>query len=362
MLRGFRHTLFLLLQVGISVSGIIAVVLYPDSWKSVLICVAGATAASLLCERVAARYLRRTLGRLRRLADRLGHGRPAAPLEAHPGDDFYKLVSAINMVSARLAKAAAEEKRLNQQLRRTEKLAVIGELAASVAHEINNPLDGIQNCARIARRSIEDRERLEQMLDLMDGGLKRIELIVRRLLTLARQHVTRPERADLCELIDATLGPLADDLRRRGVRVRREHPAGPMPVSVDPPLLQQAFANLVYNAADAMPEGGELLIRVRRESEEDGSPIRIEFCDDGVGIPPENLGKVFEPFFTTKGGEKGTGLGLSIAARIVDAHHGAISVAPRSPRGVTFTVRLPALGAEPATARSSAASASRCNP
>jgi signal transduction histidine kinase len=200
------------------------------------------------------------------------------------------------------------------------------------------------------------------MLDLMDGGLKRIELIVRRLLTLARQHVTRPERADLCELIDATLGPLADDLRRRGVRVRREHPAGPMPVSVDPPLLQQAFANLVYNAADAMPEGGELLIRVRRESEEDGSPIRIEFCDDGVGIPPENLGKVFEPFFTTKGGEKGTGLGLSIAARIVDAHHGAISVAPRSPRGVTFTVRLPALGAEPATARSSAASASRCNP
>ena len=343
MLRGFRHTLFLLLQLGIVISGAGAVALYPDSWPSVLICVGGSVIASLICERIASKYLGRTLGRLRRLADQVGRGRPAPPMQTHPGDDFYKLISAINLVSTRLSEAAAEEQRLSEQLRRTEKLAVVGELAANVAHEINNPLDGIQNCARIARRAIDDRERVVQMLDLMDSGLERIELIVRRLLTLSRQHVIRPQRADLRAVIDATIGLISDDFERRGLRVSVDGDDHSTLAHVDPPLLEQAFLNLMGNAADSMSEHGELSVRIRRESGQGGALVRIDFADDGAGIDPHDLPHIFEPFFTTKGGERGTGLGLSIAARIIDAHHGSISVAARQPRGTVFTVRIPCL-------------------
>ncbi len=346
MLRGFRHTLFLLLQLGIVISGAGAVALYPDSWPSVLICVGGSVIASLICERIASKYLGHTLGGLRRLADQVGRGRPAQPMQTHPGDDFYKLISAINLVSTRLTEAAAEEQRLSQQLRRTEKLAVVGELAANVAHEINNPLDGIQNCARIARRAIDDRERVEQMLDLMDNGLERIELIVRRLLTLSRQHVIRPQRADLRSVIDSTIGLISTDFERRGLSVSVDSDDHSTLAHVDPPLLEQAFLNLMGNAADSMSVSGELSVRIRRETGEPGALVRIDFADDGAGIDPDVLPHIFEPFFTTKGGERGTGLGLSIAARIIDAHHGSISVAPREPRGTVFTVRIPCLRTE----------------
>lgn len=352
MLRGFRHTLFLLLQLGIVISGAGAVALYPDSWPSVLICVAGSVIASLICERIASKYLGRTLGRLRRLTDQLGHGRPVQPLETQPGDDFYKLISAINLVSTRLDEATVEEKRLNEKLRRTEKLAVLGELAANVAHEVNNPLDGIQNCLRIARRSLDDQERVRQMLDLMDSGLERIELIVRRLLTLARQQVIRPQRADLRSVIDSTVKMAADDFERRGLRISVSGDGRAALAHVDPPLLEQAFLNLMNNAADSMSEGGELSISVKRVAAEPGAPIQIDFCDDGAGIDAEDLPHIFEPFFTTKGGEKGTGLGLSIAARIIDAHHGSIGVAAREPRGAVFTIRIPSLpGGQPSTSR-----------
>lgn len=350
MLRGFRHTLFLLIQIGVVVSAGVALLIWPESWRAVAVCLIGALLATLICERIASRYLRRTLGRLRRVADDLGHGRQPTALEAQPGDDFYKLVSAINLVATRLSEASQEEKRLQDELRRRERLAFLGELAASVAHEVNNPLDGIQNCSRILRRSLDDPQRARQMLDLIDNGLARIHLIVRRLLTLAREHVIRPVEARMRDVVEAALAASATDLEDREIRVQKHYELAEDWVSVDPPLLEQVFVNILRNAAESMSHGGELTVTVRGETcALDGATERgrcnavcVDIADTGAGIAPDVLPRIFEPFYTTRARGRGTGLGLAIAARIVDAHDGAITVRSELGRGTVFSVRIPA--------------------
>lgn len=391
MFRRFRHKLLILLQAGIVVSGAVALALRPSAWPAVLVCVLGSTLAAHVCGRITRRYLNATLGRLRRVADDVGHGHPVATLDVQPGHDLYKLNAAINLLAARLAEAAEKERRLQDELRRRERLAFLGELAATVAHEVNNPLDGVQNCARILRRSLSDRQRSGQMLDLIDSGLARIELIVRRLLTLARQHVVRPTPTRIADVLSGAIEAVRPKIDGRGIQVLRrfETDEGAL---VDRPLLEQVFVNLMLNAADSMPAGGELTIAVRREpvrpdrspphetaepaggrgvagagsggdgpepasagahgagrtADAGGGPdgghiLCIDVVDTGTGISPDVLPHIFEPFFTTKSDGKGTGLGLAIASRIVDAHRGTLSVAPRAGGGTIFTVRLPAL-------------------
>lgn len=346
-----------MLQVGVVISGGVALLVAPSAWQPVGICVVGALISSLICERAARRYLHRTLGGLRRVADDLGRGRPTATIEAQPGDDFHKLVSAINLVGTRLADASQEEKRLHEQLRRSERMAFLGELAATVAHEVNNPLDGVQNCARILRRSFDNPERAEQMLDLIDSGLGRIDLIVRRLLTLAREHVIRPVESHLNTVIDSAVEVVSTKIEGSGISVVRRLEAADDRASVDPQLLEQVFVNLLLNAIDSMPEGGELTITTRREVAAEstcgephgqGAVLCVDVADTGVGIAADVLPHIFEPFYTTKARGRGTGLGLPIAARIVDAHRGAINVGSRDGGGTVFAVRLPALATEAA--------------
>ncbi len=355
MLRGFRHTLFLLLQVGVIISAAVALAIWPDAWRPIAVCAAGALVSSLICERLASRYLRNTLGRLRRIADDLGRGRQPAPLTLPTGGDFHKLVNAINLVASRLAEASREEQRLHEELRRRERLAFLGELAASVAHEVNNPLDGIQNCCRILRRSLDDPRRARQMLDLIDNGLERIDLIVRRLLTLASEHVIRPEDVRVRDVVEAALQATGTKFDERNIRIRRQYEMQDDYASADPPLLEQVFVNILLNAVDSMPDGGELTIRITCQqlglkSEEDSGiqcdAVCVAITDTGTGIAPDVLPHIFEPFYTTKGRGRGTGLGLAIATRIVDAHRGTIEVHSEPGRGTTFTVRIPA--AQPA--------------
>ncbi|QOJ14873.1 MAG: hypothetical protein HRU75_09565 [Planctomycetia bacterium] len=344
MIRGFGHALFYLLALGVLLSGGAALAANPGAWQAILICVTGALATSLICERLARRYLRSTLGALRRVADDVGHGRPASAIEAHPGDDFYKLASAINLVAARLSEATRRQRELHDELRRRERLAFLGELAATVAHEVNNPLDGVQSCVRILRRS-EDPVRAAQMLDLIDSGLGRIAMIVRRLLTLARENVIKPTptpvRVVLTRAITAVQAMLG-----AGITLQRLDSDEPDVAAVDPQLLEQVFVNLLTNAADSMPGGGALVVAQR--CEQVGNPdraaglVHVSIRDTGHGIPPDLLPHIFEPFVTTKRDGKGTGLGLPIAARIIDAHHGALTVETHEDApGVTFHVRIP---------------------
>lgn len=354
MLHRLRHTLFLVVQLGIVAGGAFAVLIEPQSWIGVLICIGSGFIASYVCERIARLLLRRTLDRLRRAASDLGSPGDSADVIPARGDEFYRLIHAVNAAGARLAAAADSERKLLEELKRRERLAFLGELAASVAHEVNNPLDGVQNCARILRRSLDDPPRVQQMLGLIDDGLSRIELIVRRLLTLARENVIKPSEIRVRDVVDAALHSVAEALARRGVRVTC-NTEGDDRVRADGLLLQQVFVNLLSNAADAMTDGGSIRITTQREGPEgelSNVPkcarwIRIDVADSGAGIPPENLPHIFEPFYTTKRQGRGTGLGLAIAARIIEAHQGTIEVQPRGvdDRGAVFTLRLPALSA-----------------
>ena len=345
MFRRFRHRLFVLLDACILFTGAVAWLLWPAQWPAIAVCVGGGLLSALLCERLARGYLRRTLGSLRRAADDIGHGRRMEPLEAQPGDDMYKLVSAINLLAERLARASEEELRLQEELRRRERLAFLGELAASVAHEVNNPLDGIQNCSRILRRSLGEPQRARQMLDLIDGGLARIEMIVRRLLTLARENTIRPVEAHVRQVAEAAIRSVRERVESRGVRIETHWTDADDRADIDALLIEHVFSNLLLNAADSMPGGGRIALRVSRETgghADGGDAIRVEIEDDGVGIAPDLLPHLFDPFVTTKTDGKGTGLGLAIAARIVDAHHGSITVHPKPAQGTVFAVQLPA--------------------
>ena len=360
MLRGFRHRLFLLLQAGIVLSGALAILLYREAWAAILIVVIGSVAASVVCERIASVYLRNTLGRLRRVADDIGHGRDGVQLTTQPGDDFHKLVKAINAVASRLADATREESRLQDELRRRERLAFLGELAATVAHEVNNPLDGLQNCTRILRRSLSDSARTEQMLGLIEDGLERIELIVRRLLTLARHNVIRPIDVSMRSVLESATAAVQSRLDTNGVTVSWGPLTSQDRVAADAALLEQVFVNLMINAVDSMPGGGRITLEI--ESSQAAQPggeacVAVRVTDTGGGIPADVLPHIFEPFFTTKQGGRGTGLGLPIAARIVDAHRGRIEVEPRPDGGTIFTVTLPQCGPRPAIESAPAAPA-----
>jgi len=344
MFRRFRHRLFVLLDAGILLTGALASLIWPAQWPAIAVCVGGGLISALVCERMARGYLRRTLGSLRRAADDIGHGRRMETLAAQPGDDMYKLVIAINLLADRLARASEEELRLQEELRRRERLAFLGELAASVAHEVNNPLDGVQNCSRILRRSLDEPQRARQMLDLIDGGLARIEMIVRRLLTLARENSIRPVQTHVRSVVEAAILSVRERIESRGTRIETAWSGGDDRAEIDPLLIEHVFANLLLNAADSMPDGGCITVRVSRPASDgpDAAGIRIEIEDEGVGIAPDLLPRLFDPFVTTKTDGKGTGLGLAIAARIVDAHHGSISVHPRPANGTVFAVQLPA--------------------
>lgn len=344
MLRGFRHRLFLLLHALVAISGIVAWVVYPDAGGAILVCVAGSMLATWICDRLAARYVRSTLGQLRRSAEKLGRGQLETSLEAQPGDDLYKFVNAINLIASRLSESAAEEQRLHEELRRRERLAFLGELAATVAHEVNNPLDGLQNCVRILRRSQGDPRRVAQMLDLIDSGLTRIELIVRRLLTLASEHVIRPEKVRLGDVIHSAIEIAQTRLDAAEVSVRVECRVADDTAAVDPPLLAQVFVNLLTNAADSMAAGGVIDVAIkpaagaaRRRPER----LVVSVADRGAGIAEEVRPHIFEPFYTTKQGGRGSGLGLALVTRIVDAHEGDVDVMPREGGGTVFTVSLP---------------------
>jgi two-component system sensor histidine kinase HydH len=232
-----------------------------------------------------------------------------------------------------------EIKRLEAQLRRAEKQAAIGRLAAGVAHEIRNPLSSIRGFAQFLGRSLKDRPREQDYAATMVAEVDRINGVVSNLLSLARPVEARPEDCSIPERIDHVLRLVADEARAREIRIRADVAPGLESWRADPAQLTQALLNLLLNALQAASPGGSVRIGAARD--ENGA-LRIEVSDDGPGIPAENLERIFDPFFTTR--SHGTGLGLTIVQQIVEAHQGEIKA--ESPigeggGGCRFTVRLP---------------------
>ncbi len=235
--------------------------------------------------------------------------------------------------------AKNEELRVvSQQLWQTAKLATMGELAASIAHELNNPLATVTLRVESLLRQAPPGDPKRNVLKVIEQEVERMGALVANLLQFSR---TTPQIStlDVREEIDKTLDLIYYHLRKFGIRVVREFAADAPMIRADRQQLRQLFLNLFANASDAMPQGGMLTIRVAA-SQQDPQQIFVEIADTGLGIPPELAPKITDPFFTTKPEGKGTGLGLAICQRIVQEHHGALEIISTGVPGHGTTVRI----------------------
>ena len=218
-----------------------------------------------------------------------------------------------------------------------EKAAAIGRLAASLAHEINNPLQSLNNCLHLSLRPDLVLEKKEMYLSLAQDELKRLIAIVNGMLNFYRPATgeTRSETS-INRLLNDVLALLGKQLEHGKIEVELDlDPSLPLVLAI-PNNLRQVFLNLILNAVDAMPDGGRLGIVTHQSDDEQ---VGVIIRDTGRGIPAGNLSRIYEPFFTTK--EKGTGLGLSISYGIVEAHKGKMRVESSSDTGTTFSLKFP---------------------
>jgi len=257
-------------------------------------------------------------------------------------------------MARRLAEASASVQHIQEQLVRYQRLATIGDLGAGSAHEIKNLLGIVGVAAHYLRGKLsEGNEKLATHLDTIEKQVRRCNEIVMGLMALSRGP--RPAQAsfDLREMVDDVAALMEFGLSRRGIRVRRQYAADLPNVLGSSNDVKHVFINLILNARDAMPEGGELRIvlmpasiPVRADGQAGGTAVSASVIDTGEGIPAEALGRVFERFFTTKADRGGTGLGLAICRDIVNAHNGIIQAQSTPGRGTTVQVLLPAAHAE----------------
>jgi len=232
----------------------------------------------------------------------------------------------------------AELKRTQAQLIQSTKLAAIGELAANIAHEINNPLTSVLGFASYLAEQVPPGRPMREELDLIQEEAGRARDIVRDLLHFSRQREFSSQITDLNVVLEQTLAMVRRQGALDSITLQEHYAPGLAPVEVDVPRIKQVFLNLINNAVYVMKDGGSLTIR----SSASGDMVQVEVIDTGTGILPEHIDRIFEPFFTTKPDVSGTGLGLSVSLGIVQSHGGTIEVKSEVGRGSTFTVKLPA--------------------
>jgi two-component system sensor histidine kinase HydH len=233
----------------------------------------------------------------------------------------------------------SEIKRLEEQVRRTEKLAAIGRLAAGVAHEIRNPLSSIRGFAYLLGRGHAEETPAREYADVMVREIDRINHVVTDLLNFARPMALEPEPGMLADLIDHVVALVSADAKTHGVSIHVDCEPGMPQVVLDPNQITQALLNLMLNAITAMETGGT--VEIRAWLVHHGQGVRIQVEDNGPGIDPEAREKIFEPFYTTR--ERGAGLGLAMVRKIAENHDGSVEVAsppPGKTGGTRFTLYL----------------------
>jgi len=230
-----------------------------------------------------------------------------------------------------------ERKRLEQQLRRTERIAELGTLASGMAHEIGTPMNVILGRAEYLLGRVKE-EPIQKGLQTIITQVERITKVMNQLLAFARRK--SPERVPLAlhEVLEHSLEMFEQRFGHSRIDVTLDTDDSRPNILADPDQLSQVLINLIMNAIHAMPEGGNLRIGITS----DGDRVKLTVADSGHGIPPDALKKVFEPFFTTKEFGKGTGLGLTVVKGILEEHGGSIDVESEEGKGTTFTIVLPA--------------------
>jgi two-component system sensor histidine kinase HydH len=229
-----------------------------------------------------------------------------------------------------------EVRRLQEEIRRQEKLAALGGLAAGVAHEIRNPLSSIKGLASYFAGQFEEGSEAKEATGVMIQEVDRLNRVITELLEFARPADVKHRMTDLASLLARSLQLIQQDAAAQNIHVALDSENGACQAWIDPDRMAQCLLNLYLNAIQAMDSGGTLSVSCRTETPE---YVSILVSDTGRGIAPEHLGQIFDPYFTTKG--KGTGLGLAIVHKIVEAHLGRLKVESSPGQGSTFTLQIP---------------------
>ena len=253
--------------------------------------------------------------------------------------EAYKKIVSLNET---LNSYVEQLERTQKQLIQVEKMKSLGQLSASIAHEINNPLAGLLVYTRLLQKllltSSLDRNKALDILSKMDLAITHSSKLVSNLLDFARQTPPDLKPVEISKVIDQAISLVGHQAQLTKIKlIREETPSLPL-VKGDSGQLQQVLINLIVNAIQAMPNGGELKII----SFTDGDLVKVAIQDIGEGIPPENMDKLFTPFFSTRDEVKGVGLGLAVSYGIIQSHGGNIEVQSQLGKGSTFTVSLPA--------------------
>jgi PAS domain S-box-containing protein len=241
---------------------------------------------------------------------------------------------------------ATQERKIQEVIRESEKLTAAARMSATVAHEINNPLEAVGNLIFLAKSSPDASDSVVEYLGIAEQELERVSHIAKQTLGFYRESKV-PERIELPTLIEYVLKLCDNKLENKHVAVDREFTVCPAILGI-PGELKQVISNLITNAADAVSDNGRIWIRLSCLEEQTGTVVCVEVEDDGPGISPEHVARIFEPFYTTKK-NVGTGLGLWVSKEIVESHGGWIDFRPRSEdrsRGAAFKVFLPSVGEE----------------
>jgi signal transduction histidine kinase len=317
-----------------------------DAWKRYLVfSVVTALVPNLILVALVIRIISRPLRRLTEAAVTVAAGEYGARVEVESNDEVGLLASSFNQMSRKMADDIERLRAMSDQLVRTEKLAAAGTLAAGVAHEVNNPLASISSLVQILQARVpadsEDEPSAEtrEMLRVISQQIARITQVLREMTDFARQRAPARAPLDVARAVEASLRLASFDENFKRLTLTTDfEPEAPL-VSADADQLQQVFLNLLLNARDAMPEGGDLKVSTRYDAR--AAEILIEIADTGAGIATEHLAHVFDPFFTTKPAGRGTGLGLAVCYSIITAHGGRIEIAPNDSRGTRVIVTLP---------------------
>jgi len=251
---------------------------------------------------------------------------------SHLSEAFNRMIDAIYDRDLKIKEKA------QNQLAQSEKLASLGRLAAGIAHEINNPLTGVLTYSSMLKDDLAGTEYVDDLNVIIDETL-RCRKIVKEVLDFARETRMEKEYTEINKVLNGALAILEKHVNLRKVKLNIIFADNIPPILVDVNQMKSVINNLALNAADAMPDGGELKIETSFIEEE--NCVSISFKDQGSGISSENLGKIFDPFFTTKEPGKGTGLGLAVIYGIIERHNGRITVNSIIDEGTEFLIKLP---------------------
>ncbi len=259
-----------------------------------------------------------------------------------------ELAHKVQQATAELARRNEELKRINEELfdtqknlARSQRLAVAGQLAASLAHEIGTPLNSISGHVQLMARRKTGDEASDRRLQIIEKQIDNIVRTVKQLLSWTRKFELRIEPLDFRRVLEETVLLSSPALELRKIKVQAEFARDCPPIYGDAGYLQQVFLNLINNSMDAMPRGGVLGVRLSHPADGEAREVAVELTDTGEGIPPDTLLHIFDPMFTTKRMGTGAGLGLAICNQIIHQHGGTIQVESGLHRGTRFTIVLP---------------------